>query len=149
MRFQHLVILGITAIVSVSCAKQTISNQQETPAPSTKSIASPVADGGTFKAGEHPIRGKVSITNKKGKRYLEFDRNFKTSDGPDVYVILYRSHTPPTYGIKEKDYVSLSRLQKTSGTQSYVLPENVKLGDFKSVAIWCRKFNATFGYASL
>ncbi len=149
MKFQHLVIMVIVATVSVSCAKETISNQTATQTPPTKTITNAVAERGAFKAGEHPTQGKVSITNKQGKRYLEFDQNFKANDGPDLYVILYRSETPPKSGIKEKDYLSLSHLQKTSGTQSYALPENVKLADFKSVAIWCRKFNATFGYASL
>lgn len=52
-------------------------------------------------------------------------------------------------GIKEKDYVSIACSQKTRGTQGYAIPQNVKLADFKSVAIWCCAFNATFGYAKL
>jgi hypothetical protein len=145
MKFQHLVVVGVVAIVSVSCKHETISHQT----PSATTTASSVADFGTFKAGEHPIQGKVRVITKQGKHYLEFDKSFKTSDGPDVYVILHRSDVPPTYGIKEKDYFSIAQLQKTSGTQLYALPDNLKLADFKSVVIWCRKFNATFGYAPL
>lgn len=37
----------------------------------------------------------------------------------------------------------------TSGAQRYALADNVNLADFRSVAVWCRKFNATFGYAPL
>lgn len=66
-----------------------------------------------------------------------------------MYVILYRFEKPPISGIKEKDYVSIAQLQKITGNQRYALPNNVNLQEFKSVAIWCRKFNATFGYAIL
>jgi hypothetical protein len=38
-------------------------------------------DYGTFKAGEHPTQGMVSLVTEKEKRYLEFDRGFKTSKG--------------------------------------------------------------------
>lgn len=67
----------------------------------------------------------------------------------DVFVILHRSDAPPTYGIKKQDYASIARLQKTSGNQRYAIPNNVPSADFKSVAVWCRKFNATFCYAAL
>ncbi|WP_017652782.1 DM13 domain-containing protein [Fortiea contorta] len=149
MKIQHLATLGIIAVISLGCTQNTISQETETQTPSAATTTIPVANASQFKAGEHPIQGKVSVITQQGKRYLQFDKNFKTSDGPDVYVILHRADAPPTYGIKEKDYVSLAKLQKTSGAQLYTLPNNVNLADFKSVAIWCRQFNATFGYAVL
>nr|WP_198648332.1 DM13 domain-containing protein [Cyanothece sp. BG0011] len=33
------------------------------------------------------------------------------------------------------------------GMQRYVVPEGINIANYKSVAIWCRKFNATFGSA--
>ena len=149
MKFQHLVILGITTVLTIACTKEVSLNTVADKTPSAKAVASPVVGSGSFKAAEHPTQGKVSIVTEQGKRYLKFDENFKTDNGPDVFVILYRFDTPPQYGIKKQDYVSIARLQKIRGSQRYALPENVKLADFRSVAIWCRKFNATFGYASL
>ncbi|MBW4686573.1 MAG: DM13 domain-containing protein [Komarekiella atlantica HA4396-MV6] len=149
MRFQHLAIIGIVAVINISCTSKETSNLPSIQAQSTTTLASTVVETGTFKAGEHPTTGKVSIVTERGKRYLEFDQSFKTNKGPDLFVILHRSDAPPVYGIKEKDYASISRLQKTSGSQRYALPENVKLTDFRSVAVWCRQFNANFGYASL
>lgn len=146
MKLQHLVILGITTVLTIACTKEVSLN---TATPSKTTVAAPVAGSGSFKAAEHPTQGKVSVVTEQGKRYLKFDENFKTDNGPDVFVILYRSDAPPQSGIKEKDYVSIARLQKIRGSQRYALPENVKLADFRSVAIWCRKFNATFGYAPL
>jgi Electron transfer DM13 len=104
---------------------------------------------GTFVKGEHETTGTAKIVTKQGKSYLEFDQAFKTDQGPDLYVILYRQPQVPISGIAEKDYVSLGKLQKVTGTQRYAIPATLKLADFSSVAVWCRKFNATFGYAAL
>ncbi|MBD2387500.1 DM13 domain-containing protein [Cylindrospermum sp. FACHB-282] len=150
MKFQHLA-LGIATVLSIGCTKEVNSSPIVNKSPSATTVSSPVAvaKSGNFKAGEHSTQGTVSVVTKQGKRYLEFDQRFKTNEGPDVFVILYRSDMPPIYGIKKKDYMSIARLQKTSGSQRYALPDNVKLADFRSVAVWCRKFNATFGYAPL
>ncbi|HYX14670.1 MAG TPA: DM13 domain-containing protein, partial [Nostoc sp.] len=40
-------------------------------------------------------------------------------------------------------------LKKYSGAQTYSIPQSINLADYKSAAIWCRKFNATFGAANL
>ncbi len=69
--------------------------------------------------------------------------------GSDLHVILHRDAALPKGGLKKQDYVTLSRLQKVSGTQRYAIPNNVNLANFRTVAVWCRMFNATFGYALL
>jgi hypothetical protein len=104
---------------------------------------------GNFVKGEHTTTGTVRIINENGKSYLELNDSFKTSEGPDLFVILYRNNTVPVSGIQEADYVSVARLKKVSGSQRYAIPSNVDISQFASVAIWCRQFNATFGYATL
>jgi hypothetical protein len=115
-----------------------------------------VLSSGTFVDGEHPTKGTVRIVNQDGKRILELAQDFKTStSGPDLVVILHRSDnvigstTPPAYPIQEGDYVLLAPLREYSGAQRYQIPANINLDDFKSAAIWCRRFNATFGAATL
>lgn len=151
MKLKYLLVAVITAMVTLGCATEVTSNQLETQTPSATNIANPVAvaEAGSFQDGEHPTQGKVSVITENGKRYLEFAQDFKTDNGPDLFVILHRSEKPPIYRVQEKDYVSIAALEKTSGTQRYALPDNLNLAEFKSVAIWCRKFNATFGYAVL
>jgi Electron transfer DM13 len=104
---------------------------------------------GKFVPAEHPTQGMAKIVIDKGAAFIEFDSAFKTDDGPDLHVILYRTSQPPVKGIKEADYVNLGKLQKIAGSQRYAIPKNAKLMDYGSVAIWCQKFNATFGYAAL
>ncbi|OLP18447.1 hypothetical protein BST81_10735 [Leptolyngbya sp. 'hensonii'] len=163
MRFPRLLIPGLAAIALVGCLGATSGTPSaESPAapvssPSPEQSAPQVAaaPSGSFMAGEHPTQGKVKLVVKNNQRFLEFDRTFKTDSGPDLVVALHRSGNvlqttkPPAYPLKEGDYVVLAPLQKTSGAQSYAIPSQVNLANYKSVVVWCQKFNATFGAARL
>jgi hypothetical protein len=153
MKLNSLASLGVVALLAVVGVNQANAKppsdrfDKETSPAVARSKA--VMQSGNFRAGEHPIQGRFSVVTKGGERYLVLNRAFKTQEGPDVLVILHRSAAPPTYGIRRRDYVSLGRLQSVRGTQSYRIPENINLENYNSVAIWCRKFNANFGYARL
>jgi hypothetical protein len=97
---------------------------------------------------DHPTQGMAKIVEMDGQTYLEFDSEFSTVNGPDVLVVFHRDRTVPVK-IEEADYVTLETLQNTAGEQRYLIPDTLNPEDFGSVAIWCRKFNVTFGYASL
>ncbi len=104
---------------------------------------------GNFVAAEHPISGAARVVTENGKRYVILDDAFKTDAGPALRVILHRSNQLPKGGLQAQDYVILGSLQRVTGTQRYAIPNNVNLANFRSVAIWCQQFNATFGYAPL
>jgi hypothetical protein len=174
MKLRYLLILGLSSLIMVGCVREVSKKQaNENPiavnasVPVSSTQAKPLANSaqspetnamklGTFVSGEHTTQGKVRITTKDGKSFLELEESFKTSEsGPDLVVILHRSDNvinstkPPSYPLKKGDYTILASLQKYSGAQTYSIPQNINLGDYKSIAIWCRKFNATFGTASL
>ncbi|MGF1675793.1 MAG: DM13 domain-containing protein [Rivularia sp. (in: cyanobacteria)] len=151
MKFKYVAVLGIVALLSVGCTN--IESQSETQ-PQVQTVAetpatSSVQASGTFQDAEHPTKGTASIITENGKKYIQFDDKFKSDSGPDLFVILHKDDKLPITGIKEADYVTIAPLKSTSGTQKYEIPENVDLANFKSVAVWCRQFNATFGYAVL
>jgi hypothetical protein len=115
-----------------------------------------VLRSGTFVAGEHPTKGTVRLIKEGNNHVLELDQAFSTStSGPDLVVILHRSAdvigstTPPAFPINEGDYVLIAPLKEYSGAQRYPVPANIDPAEFKSAAIWCRRFNATFGAATL
>lgn len=116
--------------------------------------ATPLASG-TFEAAEHPTTGTATIVQDGDQRYIEFGEDFSTDPGPDLFVVLHQSDdflsvaSPPTYGIDEGSYVSISPLTQVSGTQRYAIPKAIDIDEYGSVAIWCRQFNATFGAANL
>lgn len=169
MKFKHLVMLWITSLLMVSCVQEVSTNQNTSNAAtpiattqeknSTQSVNSSDATNiksGNFVSGEHTTTGTVHLITKDGKSFIELEKSFKTSEsGPDLVVILHRSDNvikstkPPYYSLKKGDYIVIAPLQKYNGTQKYPLPEDINLADYQSVAIWCRKFNATFGAATL
>ncbi|MDJ0675452.1 MAG: DM13 domain-containing protein [Calothrix sp. MO_167.B42] len=97
---------------------------------------------------DHPTKGIAKIVNINGKRYLEFNRGFTTASGPKVKVVLHRRNTVPVK-LQARNYITLSALKSFNGAQRYAIPDNVNLNNYQSVAIWCQRFNVTFGYARL
>lgn len=109
-----------------------------------------IAAVGTFVAAEKPTTGTARIVVENGQRFLVLDSAFQTSDqGPDLHVVLDPSNQPPAQYQDPTQYVNLGKLQKFAGEQRYPIPATVDLSKFKSVGIWCRMANATFGYAAL
>lgn len=105
---------------------------------------------GTFVAGEKPTTGEARIVTEDGHRYLEIDAAFSTSNqGPDLHVLLDTPERPPQTYQNLGSAINLGSLQDYKGAQRYPIPDTVNLTSFKSVVIWCRMANATFGYAPL
>jgi Electron transfer DM13 len=163
MKLKNFLMLSLASLIIASGAKAISATENH---PMMKSSNIPIVQLaqsqqttkqiGTFVSGEHKTQGTASITTNKRNSFLTLDNSFKTSDsGPDLVVILHRSDDvigstkPPAYSLKKGDYVILGRLQKFSGAQTYAIPKNIDLANYKSAAIWCRKFNATFGAAKL
>lgn len=125
------------------------------PEPTTDLPEGPTTRTGTFASAEHATSGRVELTSQNGQQILVFDQSFATADGPDLVVVLHRSanviaaSTPPAYPLNEEDYVVIAPLAATTGAQEYVVPAEIDLTAFQSVAVWCQAFNATFGAAPL
>ena len=125
------------------------------PSPAVEQAEVPATRQGSFVDGEHPTAGMVTLVNEGGQYYLEFAGDFKTDPGPDLFVILHEdadvigSTAPPAHAIAEGSYVNIAPLEATTGAQRYAIPEAVDVSQYRSVAIWCRRFNATFGAATL
>jgi hypothetical protein len=70
--------------------------------------------------------------------------NFRSTNGPDLYVYLSKD----ARGIND-GYVELARLKGNIGNQNYHIPDDVNLGEYSNVLIWCKQFSVLFGYADL
>ena len=154
MKFNKLAGLGIASIVLFGSVVSVVVNPGSAEARPTKQTtvvakkSQSVIASGSFVKSEKATTGQAKIVNMNGKRYLKFDKAFSTGNGPDVKVILHKSSNVPG-NIKEGNYITLAPIKSFNGAQTYEIPDNVNLDDFKSVGIWCEEFNATFGYASL
>ena len=161
MKFKNLLLTSFTCIIAIDVAILFDGTWQTTRAESggnmvvmndaiiARSLVSPVTTlaRGSFVASEHPTTGLAEIIRQNGKKYLRLDKKFTSEDGPDVFVLLHRQDAPTDY--QRSSYVSLGRRQKISGKQLYRIPAGVDIAQYKSVVIWCRQFNATFGFATI
>lgn len=102
---------------------------------------------GAFVSVEHKTTGSIRIVTEGIQQYLVLDKDFKTSAGPDLFVILHQSSQPQRYD--KNSYVLLGKLQNVAGEQRYEIPHALDLKSYKSAVIWCRQFSATFAYAPL
>jgi hypothetical protein len=105
-----------------------------------------ISQGSFFGIGEgHEVSGKASVISKNGKYYVKLHKDFMTTSGPDLHVLLHKEVQPTSY--TGSNYVDLGLLPSDMGAQYFEIPEDVEIDDFKAVIIWCRRFNATFGSA--
>jgi electron transfer DM13 len=100
----------------------------------------------------HPTSGRATIyKSADGKEYLRLS-DFTTSNGPDVHVLLVRAEDKALDGEIVKgdfDNVELGTLKGNQGDQNYDLPASADLNKYQAVAIYCERFHALFGVASL
>jgi hypothetical protein len=136
-----LVILSVS-LLTWSCVKN------ETLTPVTQTLPTAVQMGiqesiGIFSSGVHPTSGTVRVVADKTdakKKYLSFE-NFKSDEGPDLYIYLAEDKTA-------KGFTSVVKLNK-SGTFVVDIPEGTDLTKQKYVLIWCKQFSVLFGSAKL
>lgn len=107
---------------------------------------------GTFHGAAHSTSGTASIyIGNDGKETLRLS-DFKTSNGPDVHVILIAASDAQdndNFLDKSIERVELGKLKGNEGNQNYVIPSGTDLAKFKAVSIYCERFNANFGVAPL
>jgi hypothetical protein len=107
---------------------------------------------GTFHGQVHATSGKVAIYDGKNAEKTLRLTQFKTSNGPDVHVILIAANDAmdnDNFLDKKIDRVELGKLKGNEGDQNYTIPAGTDLAKFKTVVIYCERFNATFGAAPL
>ncbi|ADB31931.1 hypothetical protein Kfla_2866 [Kribbella flavida DSM 17836] len=145
------------SIPTSSPAPPTISGGRRTsptPAPASPSASGPVVlSRGSLITHEHDTSGTVSIVRlADGSRILRLE-DLDTSDGPDLKVWLSDAPVLPGragwHVFDDGSYHNLGKLKGNRGRQNYVIPAELDLSGFRSVSIWCDRFNVSFGAAQL
>ncbi len=105
------------------------------------------------------FHGKVHATSGRATVYQEADgklvlrlTNFKTSNGPDVHVILVATKDAgddANFLKNNTERVELGKLKGNEGDQNYEIPAGTDLAKFQTVSVYCERFNANFGAAPL
>lgn len=105
---------------------------------------------GTFGARSHPGSGSaVVLGDGTDQRFLRFEDDFSTDNGPDLDV--YLSSAPPDApeGAFDDDFVDLGELKGNIGAQNYEIPADVDLDHYSTVVVWCVRFAVAFTTADL
>jgi hypothetical protein len=79
--------------------------------------------------------------------------NLDTSNGPALHVWLADAQVLPGkdgWGVFDDGrHVDLGDLKGNRGNANYPLPAGLDLAQYRSVTIWCERFNVSFGAAAL
>ena len=88
----------------------------------------------------HKAEGIAKIIQANDMTFLRFE-NFEVTNGPDLRVYI-------TAGGDVHQGIQLEKLKGSRGDQNYLL-ENIDLGVYDTVVIYCQPFGVYFGQASL
>ena len=92
--------------------------------------------------GVHDAQGDVyTIPLEDTSNVLRIE-NFKSTNGPDLYVYLSTDENA-------SDFINLGALKASSGNQNYEIPDDTDLSKYNKVLIWCKAFGVLFGSAEL
>lgn len=104
---------------------------------------------GEFVDKDHPATGTARIvTLDDGTRVLRLE-DFATDNGPDLFVYLSPADASATGSALAEGAVNLGPLKGNIGNQNYALPDDIDVGRFASIVIWCRQFSSAFGAAPI
>lgn len=106
---------------------------------------------GTFHGAVHKTSGRATVYQATGGNVLRLT-HFSTSNGPNVHVLLIAAadaKDDENFLNEKIERIDLGSLKGNEGDQNYVIPSGTDLGKYKSVAIFCERFNANFGTAPL
>ncbi|MFJ8073769.1 DM13 domain-containing protein [Streptomyces sp. NPDC096176] len=127
--------------------------------PSTSMSPYPTEEGprtvsqGSLISHEHATTGTVKLIRLADGSHTVRLENLDTSNGPDLRVWL--TDAPVKDGksgwhvFDDGKYVSLGKLKGNKGDQNYAVPADTDLTGLTSVAIWCDRFDVSFGAAEL
>jgi hypothetical protein len=157
MKLERFAILGTASLLVTTLSLSSYAVETLKPSSASNSSQTLVANSqpmavmtGNFLAAEKPTTGTAKIVREDDHYYLELDAAFSTSEqGPDLHVLLAPEEQPPQTYQNINNAVNLGKLQNYNGSQRYPIPDAINPSEFKSVVIWCRMANATFGYAPL
>ncbi len=107
---------------------------------------------GTFHGKVHQTSGRATIYQEADGKLVLRLTNFKTSNGPDVHVILVAlkdADDDANFLKNGTERVELGKLKGNEGDQNYRIPAGTDFAKFQTVSIYCERFNANFGAAPL
>jgi len=96
----------------------------------------------------HKGEGTATIYRVGSDLILRFE-SFKSTNGPDLYVLLAKHVAPKTSADVKDGYIEVAKLKGNIGSQNYNLPQGINLAEYPTVVIYCKPFHVVFSTATL
>jgi hypothetical protein len=100
----------------------------------------------------HDTSGRATVYRQPDGTLTLRLSDFHTSEGPDVHVVIAASDDPALQSSapgKALTSIEVGALKGNEGDQDYSLPAKTDLARYNTVVIYCERFRAVFGDASL
>ena len=99
---------------------------------------------GTFRGvNGYNAEGTAVLDEASNDRTLEFLADFRTQNGPGLYIYISPSSSNVTGAL------NLGEITSTTGAQVYDIPSTAQLDGLDHVIIYCKPFGIPFGFATL
>ncbi|KAB2341394.1 DM13 domain-containing protein [Actinomadura rudentiformis] len=92
--------------------------------------------------------GKVKVYKHADGSYALRLEDLDTSNGPDLKVVLSKGGHETQQNLSP-DYRNLGTLKGNKGSSNYSIAAGVDLSQYKSVVIWCKRFDSVFAAAPI
>jgi len=100
----------------------------------------------SFVKKRYNIKGTWNVSEKEGQKIVSFSDDFRTKGGPDLKLYLSsKSISELESGDVEGTSMKLGVLKSNKGAQSYIIPADINLSDYKSLVIHCEAFEVLWG----
>ncbi|MGH2739254.1 MAG: DM13 domain-containing protein [Actinomycetota bacterium] len=112
----------------------------------------PLFEGAVEPLDHGPVSGQARVLQlEDGRRFLRLE-DLQVDNGPDLFV--YLSSAPLDQGAADQnrfldDFVDLGLLKGNIGSSNYEIRAGIDLERYRTVVIWCRRFEVGFAAASL
>jgi hypothetical protein len=106
-------------------------------------------EGRTWRSYSHgETTGTVRVYRLPGGSQVLRLEGLHTSNGPDVKVVLSARPHDAQESLAP-GYLTLGTLKGNEGSSNYTIPSGTDLSGYKSVVIWCKRFDAVFAAAPM
>lgn len=138
-----------TAAPSVTATTSEVASTTTTTTTTVPPQAVVVHESSLINSGKDGTGKVLVIEQPDGSRLIRFE-DLDVSNGPDLVIILSKAElTPDRDAYHLADFVSLGDLKGNQGNQNYEISADIDLAEYRTVAIWCRRFNYTFNAATI
>lgn len=88
------------------------------------------------------VKGTWSIEQRTDGNYLVLSDDFKTKNAPDLKFFVSNAKYEDVTGSNATDgAVKVAELAKSKGGQSYKIPSNIDISDYKTLILHCEQYS--------